>query len=59
MLPSVFAHKEIQQKRLQICTSCEFVKIIPIVKIAKCGACGCPIRSKVAVDTANCPKGKW
>ncbi len=53
------ASKEIQQKRLEICMPCEYVKYLPIVNIANCSACGCPIKTKILLNFAKCPKGKW
>ena len=51
--------KEIQKQRVEICFKCPDMGMIPVLGTAKCNACGCPIRSKVAVKVSSCPKGKW
>lgn len=51
--------KAVQQNRLAICMQCPSMKIIPLVTIAKCNDCGCPIRSKIALEVSKCPQGKW
>jgi hypothetical protein len=54
--------KELAQKRLDICKSCEFKKetISGIKWSTVCGACGCPLSKKVFSSLFNpCPKQKW
>jgi hypothetical protein len=55
----VITTKELQTKRLQACMSCEHIKLMPIIKVMQCRACGCPIKSKIAINASECPKGKW
>ena len=54
--------EELAEKRLTICTGCEFKKeILKGIKwSAYCGACGCPLNKKVFSKMYNaCPKNKW
>lgn len=54
--------KELADKRLSICTTCEHRKeILKGVKwSAYCDACGCPLSKKVFSKIFSaCPKGKW
>lgn len=54
--------EELAEKRLAICTSCEFrQEILKGVKwSAYCGACGCPLSKKVFSRMYNaCQKKKW
>lgn len=54
--------KELSEKRLEICDTCDVKKeIIKKVKISHiCGKCGCPIQKKAFTNTFNpCPLNKW
>lgn len=52
--------QDLAKSRLKICGTCEF-RVLGITNIYKCGACGCPLHSKVfATPGPNaCPKRKW
>jgi uncharacterized paraquat-inducible protein A len=52
-----FESQEKIQERYKICNACEHIKISIIG--AKCGACGCPLKSKLALKISTCPKDKW
>lgn len=45
-------------ERLVICDGCDQKQIRPLVEILVCGACGCPLKSKV-YSQRGCPLGKW
>jgi hypothetical protein len=47
------APKEVSDKRLQICNSCD------IANKGWCMQCGCIIKAKVQLDSAKCPLNKW
>lgn len=49
------ASEELQQKRLDICSSCPLL----VKESDRCSACGCYVKSKVRMTTASCPKGHW
>jgi len=51
--------KEIAEKRLETCASCEFWVQSPIGDY--CGKCGCPTKAKVfsPVGATACPEKKW
>ena len=51
--------KEIAEKRLEICASCEFWVQSKLRDY--CGKCGCTTSAKVfsPVGSGACPKGKW
>jgi hypothetical protein len=51
--------QEMQKHRMGICFSCPELGTVFSTGIAKCNECGCPIRSKVAVKSSDCPLGKW
>ena len=52
----MLASPEIREKRVAICMDCPFLKKGIVFR---CTACGCPIRSKTALASSECPKGKW
>lgn len=56
---TIISIKEIQQKRLDTCLKCPDLGFMVFTKIMKCNACGCPIKSKIALNNSSCPKGKW
>jgi hypothetical protein len=47
--------KEMQEERLKICNSCEFL----IKKISVCQKCGCFMNKKTMMAEAACPIDKW
>jgi hypothetical protein len=50
--------KELAEKRLAICSPCEYADTNPIGPF--CKICGCAFRAKVFTSSKNgCPKGKW
>jgi hypothetical protein len=50
--------KSYQEKRLNICLSCELVwKHIPYME--QCSNCLCFIRAKTLLKSQSCPIGKW
>lgn len=52
------SQKELAEKRLSICTSCEFAGMNPIGPF--CKICGCAFRAKVFTSSEKgCPKNKW
>lgn len=47
--------KELSDKRLEICLSCEH-----LIKLTKqCKKCGCFMELKTKLEEATCPIGKW
>lgn len=58
-IDKIVATKDLQQERLKICMSCDYITIVPLLGFTKCDVCGCPIRSKIAASSSECPKGKW
>lgn len=55
----MLAPKEEQVRRFNICKECPELRFIPVVRMAQCKACGCPIKTKVALNVSKCPKDKW
>lgn len=53
--------RELSDRRFQVCLGCEHIKENEIGKFFYCGACGCPLVSKIRSPKAKeaCPKGKW
>ena len=51
--------KEVAEKRLQICMSCEFWESEGLFE--KCSKCGCATKAKVftPVGVQACPEKKW
>jgi hypothetical protein len=49
----ILATGEEMQKRLDICRYC------PHNVCLTCDACGCPLQSKVMLNTEQCPLKKW
>lgn len=49
----IIASKEIIEKRMDICRSCDFLSG------SKCEHCGCSLPIKVGLVAAECPVGKW
>jgi hypothetical protein len=49
--------KELADKRMAICDSCEHLKEVLTVKT--CSLCGCVMKIKIELNIAACPKGKW
>ena len=50
-----YTSKEIAQKRMDICHSCEF-----LLKLTnQCKKCGCFMNAKTKLKKATCPIGKW
>jgi len=47
--------EESSNKRLEICTGCEWYKITT----SQCKKCGCFMKLKVVLEDAKCPIGKW
>jgi len=56
---NLIAPKEEQTSRLKTCMSCEQLKLMAAIKVMQCRACGCPIKTKVPLQFAKCPEGKW
>lgn len=50
------ASREQIKERLEICKTCEFLKK---GFVHTCSACGCAIRTKVALKSSECPKSFW
>lgn len=48
--------EDMRKQRYEICIKCEHAKGVLVLR---CAACGCIIKSKVAVAVTECPKGKW
>lgn len=48
------ANKELQEKRYNICKSCESFTVL-----TTCRECNCIMPIKVKLTNATCPKGKW
>lgn len=54
--------KELAEKRLAFCSTCDFKKEVLRKKqwSAICGGCGCPISKKIFTDQyGSCPLHKW
>ena len=54
--------KELAEKRLAICSNCEFSRHNKALDFHYCGACGCPLSKKVFSPHTNdvaCEEGKW
>lgn len=47
------ANEELQQKRQNVCDSCEFYIN------RRCSKCGCFMAVKIRLQTSSCPEGKW
>jgi hypothetical protein len=47
------ANEELQQKRQNVCDSCEFYIN------RRCNKCGCFMAVKIKLQTSSCPDGKW
>ncbi len=51
----MFVDGDVKESRLRICRACpEFAKTT-----ATCKVCGCFMKIKTTLKTANCPKDKW
>lgn len=46
---------ELAEKRMSVCNSCEFKKVVT----NRCRACGCYLPAKTRVLKQKCPKNKW
>jgi hypothetical protein len=55
MANKIIAERELRQKRLKECFSCEYLK----QPKNRCGKCGCFISAKVLFNSAKCPIKKW
>lgn len=51
----VLAASEIQEKRLEICSTCENLD----EDAGQCRICGCITFAKTALSVERCPVGKW
>lgn len=50
--------RELAQKRWEICNTCP--ELVRSAKpLERCRLCGCIMRAKVLIPSANCPKGRW
>ena len=49
------ASLETQEKRREICNSCEHLRELK----DKCSLCGCPLQSKIFACFEQCPDGRW
>jgi hypothetical protein len=50
--------RELAEKRLDICNSCDKKKSVASVVV--CGECGCPISKKIfTMEDDSCPLNKW
>ena len=47
------ANEELQQKRQNVCDSCE------LYINRRCSKCGCFMAIKIKLKTSSCPEGKW
>jgi hypothetical protein len=54
------SQKELAQKRLDICSTCEFRRGEIDSNLTSCGQCGCFIYGKIFTNEYDaCPEGKW
>jgi hypothetical protein len=44
-----------KQRRLDICTKCEFY----VPAVVSCSKCWCFLPAKASFKSTRCPKGKW
>lgn len=54
--------KELAEKRITVCNSCEYNRYNGTIDLHYCGACGCPLSKKIFSPLPNaeaCEKGKW
>jgi len=52
--------KELAEKRLEICDSCESKDYVKVDKFYRCKECGCPLAGKsFSRKDHACPKNKW
>lgn len=54
--------KEIAEKRIAICNTCEFSRYNKALDFHYCGECGCPLSKKIFTQGPGkdaCPKQKW
>ena len=51
---SLLADVEVQQQRISVCNSCEFLTIT-----RNCKKCGCFVDAKTRLATQHCPINKW
>lgn len=49
--------KETIEKRLNVCTECEYLK--QTILGGKCLKCGCLLKFKAGLKSQDCPIGKW
>ena len=53
----IIADNETRDKRIEICSKCEFYK--PTLGIYRCQKCGCGMKLKVRIAAAKCEEGFW
>lgn len=53
----MLAEKEVSDKRMEICESCEHINVVFLIKT--CKLCGCLMNVKTTMPNATCPIGKW
>ncbi len=52
--------KVLAEKRLEICSGCEYISGKPTNKLVRCLSCGCPLHGKVfSQKYSDCPQNKW
>lgn len=54
--------KEIAEKRIAVCNTCEYSRYNKAIDLHYCGECGCPLNKKIFSplrDPKACPKEKW
>jgi len=52
---SNYVPKEIEEKRIEICNSCEHL----FKPTGNCKRCGCFMQVKAKLEHSKCPIGKW
>lgn len=51
---TLLADEKVQQERVSICNSCEFLAVT-----RTCKKCGCFVDAKTKLMNQKCPVGKW
>jgi hypothetical protein len=56
------SQKDLAEKRMEICNTCEHKKVLSskLDITITCGKCGCPLSKKIfTMENDSCPLNKW